>query len=474
MLWELHDDDALQKIDRAAIRLLTNTGMRIDHQGLLDLMSTAGCEIDSSRMRCRFNESLVRDAVAHFLTNPTAEIAIPSGWSPQYALAHSGSFPHLLEWPSGRRGLATTGDVSDMAKMAHTLDEFTSVGKVLTCSEIDQRIEPLWSAVRLAEITNKRIGGGEVFEAGQIEPLVRMGEALTGESGGGSLIASCDFFISPLAFDRKQAECFLEKRRFGLPIVPGTMPISGMSAPVTLAGTVAVAVAELLAGWTFGYVVAPTLPAGGIVSSGSMDLRTVSASFGSPEAILQDLATVQVCRRLYGIKVSAAVGYVDCKRPGIEATFQKMLPLAASPMGIGAEPGGGGLLSAGQDYSPVQHLLDTEISGAVKRLRGHFEVNESTLAIDLTERIASAGDTDFLQTAHTLENFRTEQWYPKWFDRTLWQGSEYEDEAEVEMLRRIDAYTKDAIQRYEEPDIDQARLREMRGILAVFEKRPIG
>lgn len=473
-LWELHDDDTLRRIDAAAMRLLTGTGVRIVHEGLLDLMEGAGCRVDRSTMRCRFSENFIREVVEHFRTNPPADVEIPPGWNPQNSLGHAGSYPHLLDWPSGRRRLATKRDVVDMAKMAHVLDEFKVVGKVLTCCEVDQRIEPLWAAVRLAEITDKLIGGGEIFEANYIEPLVRMGEVLSGKSGDASLVTSCDFFISPLVFDRKQAECFLEKRRFGLPIVPGTMPISGMSAPVTPAGTVAVAVAELLAGWAFGYVVSPDLPAGGGVSSGSMDMRTMAACFGSPEAILQDLAAVQVCRRLYGIGIWAAVGYVDCKRPGIEATFQKMLPLAAAPMGIGGDPGGGGLLSAGQDYSPVQHLLDAEIGKAVERIRGHFEVNDDTLAVELVEQIAASGRTDFLQTEHTLEHFRAEQWYPKWFNRRLWQGTEHETEAERKMLERIDAHCKDAIRRYEPPGVDQSKVAELRKIYRAAERSILG
>ena len=73
------------------------------------------------------------------------------------------------------------------------------------------------------------------------------------------------------------------------------------------------ALAELMAGWVLGYAVNPDLPAGGIVSTGSLDMRTLSACFGSPEAMLQDVSVVNICRRLYGIPVHAAVGYTDCK-----------------------------------------------------------------------------------------------------------------------------------------------------------------
>jgi trimethylamine--corrinoid protein Co-methyltransferase len=473
-LWELHDDETLRKIDAAAVRLLTESGVRIHHEGLLEMMEAAGCRVDPTAMRCYFPEGLIRQAIEHFRTNPPADVGIPSGWNPQRHLYHGGSYPHLLDWPSGRRRLARKQDVIDMAKMAHTLDEFEAVGRVLTCCEADHKIEPLWTTLTLAETSNKPIGGGEIFEANYIEPLVRMGEVLSGKSGDAHLVAACDFFISPLIFDRKQAEVFLEKRRFGLPVMPGTMAISGMSAPVTLAGTATVAVAELLAGWSFGYAVSPELAAGGIVSTGSIDMRTMAACFGSPEAIVQDAAVVQLCRRLHGMTVHAATGYVDCKRPGIEAAFQKMLPMAAVPLGIGRYPGADGLLSAGQDYSPVQHMLDIEIAKAVERFWGHFEVDEETLPVELIEQVIASGKTDFLTTDHTLKRYRTEQWYPKWFDRTRWQGREYETQAEHRMLERIDAYCQDAIRRYRRPEIDKSKLAEVRRIYRMAERSILG
>ena len=203
-------------------------------------------------------------------------------------------------------------------------------------------------------------------------------------------------------------------------------------------------------------------------------MRTASACFGSPEALLQDMTTVQICRRLYGIPIHAAISYVDCKRPGLEAVFQKMLPLVSSPFGTGLQIGASGLLSAGQDYSPVQHLLDLEIDSALERFHGSFEVSEESLALDLIEGMLQENATNFLDTDHTARHYRSEQWYPRWFDRTLWQGESIELEAERKMLERIDRYWKDAVERYEAPDIDPYQTEELQRILATAERDLLG
>ena len=434
------------------------------------MLEGAGCRIEASSMRCYFPEKLIRDAIECVSSREGEEVEIQSGWNPQHRLALGGSYPHLLDWPSGNRRLATKQDVVDMARMGHELPEFREIGRVLTCSEVEPRIEPLWTTLAIAQTTDKPIACGEIFYAENIEPLVRMGEVLSGKPNDASLVASCDFFIAPLIFDRKQAECFLEKRRFGRPNRPGTMPISGMSAPVTIAGTVTIAIAELMAGWVLGYVVNPDIPASGTVASGSLDMRTASACFGSPEALLQDMTTVQICRRLYGIPIAAAIDYVDCKRPGLEAVFQKMYPLVSFPFGTMLQIGATGLLSAGQDYSPVQHLLDAEVYNALQRFHGGFEVREESIALDLIENVMQKDTTNFLETDHTARHFKSEQWYPRWFDRSPWQGKSFELEAEQKMLERIDRCWKDAVERYERPDIDQGKIAELQRILEIAER----
>ena len=471
--WKLQDDDAIAAIDAAAVRLLTKSGVRIHHDGMLDILAGAGCRIDRGARRCFFTEMIIRDAIQRVGGRTSPKVAVPAGWSPR-PVWQGGSFPHIVEWPACRRRLATRRDVLDMAKMAHTMAEFGTVGKVLTCCEIGQRIEPLWAALQIAQITDKTVEGGEIFYASQIEPLVRMGEIITGKRGDTSLVASCDFFISPLILDTNQAECFITKRRFDIANVPGTMPISGISAPVTIAGTVTVAVAELMAGWVMGCAIDPNLPASGIVASGSMDMRTLAACFGSPEALLQNTTIVNLCHRLYGIPAWAVMGYVDCKRPGIEAMFAKMLPLVGVPFGTHMLHVADGLLSAGQDYSPVQHMLDVEMANAINRFWGNFEVNDDTIAIDLIEQMMRSDHTNFLDTDHTFTHYKTEQWYPKWFDRSRWQGDAAEAGAERRMLDRIDRYCKDAIARYQPPDIDKAKLAELRRIFLAAERTILG
>lgn len=469
-LWTIVDDAEMRKLDEAAVHLLQVAGARIEHEHVLDLLEQAGGRVDRSAMRCRFPEKLIRAALANFKREIDDKVKGPAKWEPVGRMRHGGSNPHFLEWPDCRRRLATRQDITNMAKLAHVLAEFAEVGQVLTCSEVDPRIEPIWNIVERMTISNKRIGCGEVLYYQNIKHLVKLGELQAGISGANDLVAICNFSVAPLIFGRRTLECILEKNKFHCEHCPGTMPISGISSPVTIAGTVVMCLAELMVGWIIGYVLDPHLPTLGIVCSGSLDMRTLNACFSSPEARLQNLATVQICRQLYGIGIFAAWGYVDCKTPGLRAIYEKCTNLCSWPFvgGNGLYPDG--VLSAGQDYSPLQHLLETELFQGHERYGAGFEVNAETLALDLSEALAAQVGANFLNADHTLAHYAAEQWYPRWLDRTVWQGDAREALLEHEMLARINRYWQDAVARYAPPALDQGKLAEARRILKSAEE----
>lgn len=469
-LWELIDDEQLRRIEDAAFCLLTKKGARVQHEGMLRQLEAAGCKAETGTQHCYFSEKLLRDALEHFGGEPQLQVELPGNWTPQRRMGTGGSYPHFLEWPAGERRLATKQDITDIAKMAQVLDEFTGVGQTLTCAEVDARIEPIWNIVARMPLTDKPLGGGEVMHAENVRYLVELGEIYSGTPGDARFVASCNFSVAPLVFGRRCIECMIEKTKYKVPHVPGTMPVSGLSAPVTIAGTVAVCVAELVGGWAMCYLLDPDRPASAIVSSGSLDMRTSRACFGSPEAHLQDVATVQLCKRLYGINISAALGYVDCKYPGLEAVFEKMLLLVAAPFMGGYGCGASGLLCAGEAYSPVQQLLELDIATAAGRFASSFDVTDETLALDIFDEVGIGTGQTFLNTLHTARNYQSQQWYPEWFDRHIWQGDDVERKSERQMLEAIDAKWKSAVVRWEPPDVDEDKLKAMQEVLEKAER----
>ena len=156
--------------------------------------------------------------------------------------------------------------------------------------------------------------------------------------------------------------------RLGLPFGPLPCPQVGATAPMTLAGALALQNAENLAAIVLAQLVRPGLP---IIYCGRlavMDMRTIAPLWGNPETGLISAATVQLGHR-YGLPVNVyglcTTAYDLDMQNGYERAINAALPALAGAdelSGIGEM--GGGVLSC-----PAQMVIDDEIAGAVQRLR---------------------------------------------------------------------------------------------------------
>jgi trimethylamine--corrinoid protein Co-methyltransferase len=77
-----------------------------------------------------------------------------------------------------------------------------------------------------------------------------------------------------------------------------------------------------------------------------------------------------------------------------------------------------GLLSIDEIISEEQLVIDNEYVGLLKRMARGFELSQETLAFDVIEEVGPGGL--FTATAHTLMNYRSEQWQPDIFSREMY------------------------------------------------------
>jgi trimethylamine--corrinoid protein Co-methyltransferase len=198
------------------------------------------------------------------------------------------------------------------------------------------------------------------------------------------------------------------------------MVMAGATGPVTLAGTLAVHNAELLASLFLVHALT-----GGfqyeVYNSGphSMDLRTMICSFGSANQALFGIAMAQL-GRFYGMQRVANVGLTDALRPDFQCGFEKgataVFSLLAGIQKIGCQ----GLVGADQGFSFEQLVIDNEWLGFCNYVLKGFEVTEETIAAELIEAIGKGGN--FLTEEHTARNFRKNLYQSKLFNRQAWEA----------------------------------------------------
>jgi len=90
-----------------------------------------------------------------------------------------------------------------------------------------------------------------------------------------------------------------------------------------------------------------------------------------------------------------------------------------------------GQLESELTFSPAQAVLDDEMIAYARRYERGIDVNDDTLALGVTRDVGIGGS--FLDSDHTLANFRDELWEPTLLFRNrreTWDGRPLEEVAE--------------------------------------------
>jgi trimethylamine--corrinoid protein Co-methyltransferase len=197
------------------------------------------------------------------------------------------------------------------------------------------------------------------------------------------------------------------------------MPGPGATGPVTLAGAVAVGVAEALAGNT---IIQLHRPGTAFVFSCGMavlDMKASTRAGGGPEHGLTSAAYAQMAHH-FGFPALAGGFVTTSKEPDEQAAYEKFAS-AVTPILAGADMIAGiGLLEDCRTVWLEQMVIDDEISRIIGRMARGIEVSDDSLAIDVVKRVGPG--RDFLGQRHTVERFREEHFIPVISDRFSWDS----------------------------------------------------
>jgi trimethylamine--corrinoid protein Co-methyltransferase len=196
----------------------------------------------------------------------------------------------------------------------------------------------------------------------------------------------------------------------GIPVTCAPAPISGATAPATLAGTLSQMHAEALAGVALVQVFAP----GSKVLYGAvptaMDLRTMEYTMGSVEMAMMNASAVQLARR-YKLPIYASAGVTESKRPDIQAGVEKAFSsLMVAMAGADCIHLAAGMLDSGNSISYEQYAIDNEIIGMIHRVLAGIRINEDTIGLEVIERVGPGGN--YVLENHTVEHMMSEFFYP--------------------------------------------------------------
>jgi trimethylamine--corrinoid protein Co-methyltransferase len=318
-------------------------------------------------------------------------------------------------------------DLIHLIRFGDMLHPEDGSGHSLNLTDVPAAVEPLEAALCQLEYSH-RPRGVYVHDVRQIEYLQEMQAIFGIDDPYWAWMANiCP--NSPLKLDKTVAERFVHMIDSGLyPAKLAAMPVNGVNMPVTAGGGAVVIGAEFLALWMAARALDPGVPLAGLVVSGTMDMRGGPVSFGAFDALRCRIASAEFLREWTGIAVSASIGdWSSASQTGMFAALEKahIALMVAAFTGYHPEIGLGHLES-GLAISPVQLLIDREVTAALSFL-GHHPVDEESLGLDSIEAIGFGFGRNFLDDEHTVRHLRENAWMPDFYGRSGWTPEQDRD-----------------------------------------------
>lgn len=422
------DDAEAVRIDTASMEILERTGVRFRDQNALEIFRKAGAEVDFQREIVKIPQSLLRsclgDAPSEYIQcarNPDNDVCV--GGDEIHMRGGSGQL-YVIDSMLKTRRPATLADLQNGTRLMDGLKNIHLLGAPgtgcwVTPEEPPPQLRDLYAWKTLFEYSEKPVSAW-IYSERNARYVIRMGEAIAGsleELRRRPLVGFECEATSPLQYGTETLKIMQLMVEHGLPVLFAPMPMAGATAPVTLAGTIALGNAEVLAGVALAQLINPGTPCVYGCYGSSFDQRTGLITYGGAECALIQAGMVQLAR-LHRLPAAANSATTDSKTVDSQEGFDTGLNFALVALAGANLSGTVGQLGVDQGAS-IEHLvIADEIAAVVYRIVEGIRVDEETLAIDLIDRVAHGGS--YLGQRHTLAHFRREHLLPSILDRWDW------------------------------------------------------
>ncbi len=409
------NQDQVQKIHNASLRILEKTGVQVDNPQALELFQSNGAQIDGKRVR--LTASIIEDAIDRAPTE-----FLLAGRDPRHDLelggkrvyvGTGGSALQVVDLITGSVRNATLEDVGLMARIVDALNFIHFYLIPIYPTDLPMEAVEVNKYYRALSNTTKHVQAGAYTLEG-VREVVEMGEHVSGSAEALrerpliSFITS--WVISPLQFESSVTSLLLEVCRQRVPVVLSAAPIAGLTAPVTLAGMLAQSNAEQLAGLTLTQLANPGTPVLMGPIPATADMHSGKFLAGSVEFGLANAAISQLTQ-YYKIPNYNSAGLTESKLPDIQAGIEKTQSTILTALaGSNFIHHAAGMLEDMSTVAYEQFVIDNETLGMTMRALEGIEVNDETLAIDVIDSVGPGGH--FLLEDHTVDHLRSEYYFP--------------------------------------------------------------
>jgi trimethylamine--corrinoid protein Co-methyltransferase len=402
-------DQQLDTFKSATLEILDEVGIHCPSETARAIYTDHGAHVDRETQIVRIPPDVVLRAMSsapRFYTmgarDPAFDLRLDG--AAMYC-ATDGCGTETIDFITRERRPSKKDDVAAMARVTDFLSSLGFYWPIVSAQDFPATA-PLHEIDASLNNTVKHVQTETVMDGHLARYAVEMATVVAGDTQTlrtrppvSSLICT----IAPLAQDEGGMESALTFAEHGLPVGFMSMANTGSTAPATIAGTIAIADAEIVAAIALIQMAHPGAPVYHSLMPGVMHPRTGAYLGTTWEAELFYPIGVELAH-MWGVPTLAGIFGTDAPAPGWQQAADGATVLLLNAL-CGAETGSGmGLLESCTLLYPEAVVLDTDIYHRVRIDVEGIDISREALAIDIIKGVGPKGH--FLGQKHTRENLR--------------------------------------------------------------------
>ncbi len=471
---EFLTEDQVRSVHAAVLRVLWETGVRVDWQPALEVFARHGCKVEFGTRVVKIPEHVLQAALAtcpHDFTLHAVDAAhdVHVTLDDVYTIAGSSAL-HVLDL-NGMHRPSTLQDLVDFTRLIDALPMAHIMHAMVIPQEIRQegfdRI--LFSTIMQNTVKHyysQGQGGFSVTDQMQLACIVQ------GSTEAVSARPCFSFVIclnSPLVHAKERVQEMMECARYGIPVWLEATNMMGATGPVSIAGALVEQTANVLTSITLMQLLHPGHPCIFSIASGGFNMRSGAYVAASPEAVVLHCASAQMAR-YYGLPFQGGSG-VDSCLPDSQAAYERAMQGATLTLaGVNFIHLAFGMMAQLLTSSYEQAVIDNEIFEAASRVAEGFPVTPESLGVEQIARAGPGGQ--FLNQKYTLLNYRKEQWQPRLTVRLGWDEFQRENGGK-DMRQRANELARQILKEHGPPPLDEAQVRELDRLAAELQSKAV-
>jgi trimethylamine--corrinoid protein Co-methyltransferase len=464
---QIISDDEVEAVHGAALRILSEVGIRCHVAEARFLLSRAGALVDESDARVRIGPELIEMALA---TVPAEVTLTPR--NADHAVTFGGDFvgtaavlgpPNVTDLVRGRRS-GTLADMSELLKLTQFFNAVQMNGWPVEPLDCEVRVRHLDAALAMLTLTDKV---PYVFcqSRQRIEDVLTLCALARGETLEEFAARPGVFSIintnTPLQYDVPMTLGVMEMARHGQPTLITPFIIAGASTPNSLASAMAMNSAEVLFGVVLAQLVRPGAPVFYGCAAMPVDMKTGAPAYGWADMNRFTLLGAQMARR-YKLPMRTS-NFSSENVPdflsGMQSTFMSYSALTSGAHLLMHATGWaeGGLCTSYEKF-----VLDCEIVQSLAHMMSPADMSRDAFAVDEIAAVGPGGH--FFGTERTIATYDS-AFYRPLVSSTQNYGAWLEAGGR-DAAQRATAVWQEALRSYERPALEDERREAMEAFVA--------